>query len=95
MTPMGMPMGGLGGAPGGGAGGPEGKGEAGRKRKVVVPDIPHTEDVTGRVDTNRLSAAAAASHRDRSPEPPNDDDPPDSGAPIVRRLVTRAPTEPS
>lgn len=93
---MGMPMGmgGLGGAPGG-AGGAEGKGKAGRKRKVVVHDIPHTEDVTGRVDTNRLSAAAAASHRDRDLEPPSDENPPDSAAPIVRRLVTRAPKEPS
>ena len=88
---MGMPMGGLGGAPGGGAG--AGKAEDGRRRKVVVPEIPHTEDVTGRVDTNRLSAAAAA-NRDRSPQPPVDDDPRDS-APIVRRLVTRKPTEPS
>ena len=85
---------GTGGAPGG-AGGAEGKGEAGRKRKIVVHDIPHTEDVTGRVDTNRLSAAAAASHRDRDLEPPSDENPPDSAAPIVRRLVTRAPKEPS
>jgi hypothetical protein len=92
VTPMGMPMGGLGGAPGG-AGGAQA--EDGRKRKVVVPDIPHTEDVTGRVDTNRLSAAAAANHRDRSPEPPNDDNSPDSAVPIVRRLVTRAAKEPS
>lgn len=84
--PMGMPMGGMGGAPGGGG---EGKGETGRKRKVVVHDIPHTEDVTGRVDTNRLSAAAAATHRDRNPEPPNEDSSPDPAPPIVRRLVTR------
>ena len=89
---MGMPMGGLGGAPGGGAGG---KTEDGRRRKVVVPEIPHTEDVTGRVDTSRLSAAAAASDRDRSREPPPDDNPPDPAAPIVRRLVSRAPQEPS
>ena len=92
VTPMGMPMGGLGGAPGGAGGA---KAEDGRKRKVVVPDIPHTEDVTGRVDTNRLSAAAAANQRDRNPEPPNDDDSPGPAAPIVRRLVTRAPKDPS
>jgi hypothetical protein len=92
VTPMGMPMGGLGGAPGGAGGA---KAEDGRKRKVVVPDIPHTEDVTGRVDTNRLSAAAAANHRDHSPEPPNDDNSPGAAPPIVRRLVTRAPKEPS
>ena len=89
---MGMPMGGLGGAPGGGAGG---QAEDGRRRKVVVPEIPHTEDVTGRVDTSRLSAAAAANHRARNPEPPDDDNPPDPGAPIVRRLVTRAPKDQS
>jgi hypothetical protein len=65
MTPMGMPMGGLGGALSGG--GPDGKGGDGCKLKVVVPGIPHTEDVTGRVDTNRLSVAAAASHRDLDP----------------------------
>lgn len=90
--PMGMPMGG---APGGG--GPAGKDEAGRQSKVVGRDIPHTEDVTGRVDTNRLSAAAAAaaSHRDRDPEPPSDDNPPGPAAPIVRRLVTRTPKEPT
>jgi hypothetical protein len=91
-VPMGMPMGGLGGAPGGGAGG--GKAEDGRRRQVVVPEIPHTEDVTGRVDTSRLAAAAAASRRARDPEPP-DDDGSDSGAPIVRRVVTRAPRDPS
>jgi hypothetical protein len=91
MTPMGMPMGGLGGAPGGAGGG---KAEDGRKRKVVVPQIPHTEDVTGRVDTNRLSAAAAAHHHDRNPQPPEDDNPPDAAAPVVRRLVPRAPKEP-
>jgi len=88
-----MPMGGLGGAPG--AGGTEGKSEAGRKRKVVVPDIPHTEDVTGRVDTDRLAAAAAANHRARNTEPPDDEEPPDPAQPIVRRLVTRSPREPS
>jgi hypothetical protein len=91
--PGGMPMGGLGGAPGGGGG--EGKNEAGRRRKVVVHDIPHTEDVTGRVDTNRLSAAAANVQRDRSPEPPNEDNSPDSGAPVVRRLVSRKREDPS
>jgi hypothetical protein len=91
MAPMGMPMGGLGGAPGGAGGG---KAEDGRKRKVVVPQIPHTEDVTGRVDTNRLSAAAAAHHHDRNPQPPDDDNPPDAAPPVVRRLVPRAPKEP-
>lgn len=94
--PMGgMPMGGMpmgGGAPGGGGGG---KDEAGRQRKVVSREVPHTEDVTGRVDTNRLAVASAAT-RERNPEPPNDDPPPqDPAQPIVRRLTTRPPKEPT
>lgn len=94
MTPMGMPMGG--GAGGGtGGGGAEGKGEPARKRRIVVADIPHTEDVTGRVDTDRLAAAAAANHRARNTEPPDDEGPPDPAQPIVRRLVTRTPRDPS
>ena len=93
MMPMGMPMGamgGLGGAPGGGD---AGKDETDRKRKVQTRDIPHTEDVTGRVDLDRLSAAAAAGRP--APEPPSDDTPSDSPAPVVRRLVTRPPKEPT
>jgi hypothetical protein len=94
--PMGgMPMGGMG-APGGGGGGEGGKDETGRHRKVVSRDIPHTEDVTGRVDTNRLAVASAAT-RDKNPNPPDDDDPtpPDSAKPVVRRLTTRPPKEPT
>jgi hypothetical protein len=90
---MGMPMGGLGGlggAPGGGSGG--GKGETDRRRKVAVRDVPHTEDVTGRVDLDRLSAAASGGH---DPEPPDDSSGPDPVAPVVRRLVTKPPKEPS
>ena len=93
--PMGMPMGGMGGFGGAPGGSGAGKGDRDRERKVIVRDIPHTEDVTGRVDTNRLSAAAAATQRDRHPEPPDDDDPPDPATPVVRRLVTRPPREPS
>ena len=88
--PMGMPMGGLGGLGGGGA-----KSEPTRPKKVVVPPIPHTEDVTGRVDTDRLSAAAAATRARIADPPDNDDNPPSSGEPIVRRLVTRPPEEPT
>jgi len=86
--PMGMPMGGLGGAPGA-AGDKE---KPGPTRKIAVPDIPHTEDITGRTDTSRLSAAAAA-HRDRPQA--DGDDPTDPPAPVVRRLVTRAPKDQS
>lgn len=86
-------MGGLGGAPGGAGAG--GKGDKDKERKVVVRDIPHTEDVTGRVDTSRLSVASAATQRDRNPEPPDDNDPPEVSGPVVRRLVTRPPKEPS
>ncbi|KPN49059.1 hypothetical protein AN933_22405 [Mycobacterium intracellulare subsp. chimaera] len=91
---MGMPMGGPFGAPGGGGG--AGKDEAGRRRKVETREIPHTEDVTGRVDTDRLSAAASANHyRDRTAGFSGGDDPPDGPQPVVRRLVTRRPEEPS
>jgi hypothetical protein len=93
MMPMGMPMGamgGLGGAPGGGD---AGKDETDRKRKVQTRDIPHTEDVTGRVALDRLSAAASGGRPDA--EPPSDDGSPDSSAPVVRRLVTRPPKEPT
>lgn len=89
---MPMPMGGMGGmGPGGGSGTAE---SAGRPRQVVAKTVPHTEDVTGRTDTNRL-AAASATHRARNPEPPHDDSPPpsDPDQPVIRRLVTRPPQE--
>jgi hypothetical protein len=92
--PMGMPMGGMGGL--GGAGGPSGgdKAESGRPKKIAGPDIPHTEDVTGRVDTNRLDAAAAATRGRSSGGPDGDDDPPSSSERVVRRrIVTRPPEE--
>ena len=95
ITPMGMPMGAMGGmagAPGGGAGG-GGKSDVKSDRKITSREIPHTEDVTGRADTNRLSVASAANRRDRNPTPPDNDDPPPEGAPVVRRLVTRQPKE--
>jgi hypothetical protein len=92
MSAMGMPMGGLAGAPGS-SGGAAGKDAAARPQTIETREIPHTEDVTGRVDTNRLSAAA--SHRDRNAEPPGDDNPPDPPEPVVRRLVTGPPKEPS
>jgi hypothetical protein len=90
-----MPMGGMAGMGGPGGAGGGGREDSERQRKVVSRDIPHTEDVTGRVDTNRL-AVAAANSRDRQPEPPNDDStPPDSSQPVVRRLTTRPPKEPA
>lgn len=92
---MGMPMGGMGGLSGAPGGSGADKGDRSRERKVIVREIPHTEDVTGRVDTNRLSAAAAATQRDRNPQPPNEGDSPDATSPVVRRLVTRPPKEPS
>jgi len=83
--------GGPGGAPGDGKGG----GPTGRQRKVVPYDIPHTEDITGRTDTNRLSVASAANRARNIPEGPDDVDssPPDSSKPFVRRLTTRPPEE--
>ena len=97
MTPMGMPMGGmggLGGAPGGGGGG-GGKSDAKHDRKIQTRGVPHTEDVTGRADINRLSAAAAANRRGDTASPPDNDDPPPSSPPVVRRLVSRRPQEDS
>ncbi len=67
----GMPMGGMpmGGMPMGMgealAAGEGGKEDAGRHRKIASREIPHTEDVTGRVDTNRLAVASAAT-RDKN-----------------------------
>lgn len=93
--PMGMPMGGMGGMAGGPGGGGSDKEDPGRQRKVVPRVIPHTEDITGKIDTNRLEVASAA-HRERNPEPPNDDlQPPGSYKPVVRRLTTRPPKEPT
>jgi len=99
--PMGMPMGGMGGmaGPGGGAAG-EGDARGDRTRTVTPRPVPHTEDVTGRTDTNRLNAAAAANRATNKPDspPPNDDagpPPPNSSQPIVRRLTTRPPKEPT
>lgn len=93
--PMGgMPMGAMGGMGGHGGGGEGGRDDPGRQRKVVSRDVPHTEDVTGRVDTNRLSVASATT-RERNPDPPGDDPtPPSSSEPVVRRLRTRPPEEP-
>ncbi|AGB26866.1 PPE family protein (plasmid) [Mycobacterium sp. JS623] len=93
--PMGMPMGGMGGLGGVGGQGGGDKSEAGRPKKIAGRDIPHTEDVTGRVDTNRLAAAAAAT-RGRSSDGPDDDDPPGKAEQVVRqRIVTRPPEEPT
>jgi hypothetical protein len=88
--PMGMPMGGLGGA------GQSGRGQAepGKPKKIVGPDVPHTEDVTGRVDTNRLSAAAAAT-RARGPDDGDGDPPSNTEQMVRRRVVVRAPEEPA
>ncbi|MUL78746.1 hypothetical protein [Mycolicibacterium sp. CBMA 226] len=93
--PMGgMPMGGMGGA-GGGAGK---DGKSGPTRKVTVKNVPHTEDVTGHVETNRLSVAAANTKSTAPPEPP-DNDPTDFDSvvstSIRRQIVTRPPKEPT
>lgn len=94
--PMGMPMGGMGGLGGVGGQSSGAKGEAGRPKKIAGPDIPHTEDVTGRVDTNRLAAAAAATRGGSSAGPDDDDDPPGKAEQVVRRrIVTRPPEEPT
>jgi hypothetical protein len=90
MMPMGMPMGGLAGATqGGGAGGHGGQEPPQRAKKVVVPPEPHTESVTGRVNSDRI--AMSTSGRDGTePEPP-DDGPSQSPRPVVRRITMPSP----
>ena len=85
MMPMGMPMGGLAGAAhGGGGGGHGGQESPPRPKKVVVPPEPHTESVTGKVNSDRIAMSSA--RRDGAePEPPDDDGPPPR--PVVRRIT--------
>ena len=74
----------------------ERRAERGRPKKIAGPDIPHTEDVTGRVDTSRLDAAAAATRSGSTRGPDDDDDPPAKAEQVVRRrIVVRPPEEPS
>ncbi|MFL0242718.1 PPE domain-containing protein [Mycobacterium sp. SMC-17] len=88
--PMGgMPMGGMGGA------GDKGKdGEAGRRQRLVTRDIPNTEDVTGRTQTNRLVAASTSNNVGPEPDPP--DEPPTTTprGTVIRRIKTRPPKDP-
>jgi PPE family len=86
MMPMGMPLGGLGGAAqGGGAGGHGGQAPPQRTKNVVVPPEPHTESVTGKVNSDRI--AMSSTGRDGTePEPP-DDGPSQSPRPVVRRIT--------
>lgn len=94
MSPMGVPMGGMGGmggAPGGGPRAGESKGK--NDREIRPREIPHTEDITGRTDTNRLEAVSAASRGRPTPPDDNDDDDAPSTRSKVRRLVLRPPKE--
>lgn len=94
----GMPMGGM---PMGGMGGPGGKGgnegEAGRRRRLVTQNVPNTEDVTGRTETNRLAAASASTNTGPGPNP---DDPPENSVTqtprgtVIRQIKTRPPKDP-
>jgi hypothetical protein len=88
MMPMGMPMGGMGGR-GRGAGkeGPQ------RTKRVVVPPIPHTEEVTGKVSARRLAVSATAPKDPDSP--PGDESSASPPAPSVRRIVSRPPGDSS
>jgi hypothetical protein len=79
MMPMGMPLGGLAGAhPGGG-----GQEPPQRAKKVVVPPEPHTESVTGKVNTDRIATSLTAREGAES-EPPDDGSSP---WPVVRRIT--------
>ena len=88
MMPMGMPMGGMGGR-GRGAGkeGPQ------RTKRVVVPPIPHTEEVTGKVSARRLAVSATAPNNPDSA--PGEESPASPPAPSVRRIVSRPPGDSS
>ena len=70
--PMGMPIGPMmpmgAGSPGGGQ-----HQKRQRANDVVVPRIPHTESVTGKVSEDRIAVSSTAS---RPPGPPDDDPPP-------------------
>ncbi|MDT5348389.1 MAG: hypothetical protein QOH91_1676 [Mycobacterium sp.] len=86
MMPMGMPLGGMAGAGhGAGAGGQGGQETPQRTKKVVTPPEPHTESVTGKVNSDRIARSAAVPEG-RRPEPP-DDEPPQSPRPVVRRIT--------
>jgi hypothetical protein len=86
VMPMGMPLGGLAGAgQGGGAGGHGGQEPPQRAKKVVVPPEPHTESVTGRVNSDRI-AMSSAGRDDTEPEPP-DDGRSQSPRSVVRRIT--------
>jgi len=84
--PMGMPMGGV--MPHGSHGGDGGAEKVPADKKVVVPQQPHTEPVTGRVSDRTAAAAEAARTRAKSDDP--DDDPP--RGPVMRR-ITLAPLQ--
>ncbi|MGB6513211.1 MAG: PPE family protein, partial [Mycobacterium sp.] len=85
--PMGMPLGGM---PPGGAGGARGKDAPARPKNRVVPLIPHTESVTGKVSADRIAVSSTAP---QDPEPPSDDQPPRSPGRIVRRITTVKPKD--
>jgi hypothetical protein len=90
--PMGMPLGGmpLGGMPPGGAGGARGRDAPARSKSLVVPPIPHTESVTGKVSADRIAVSSTAP---QDPQPPGDDQPPGSPGRIVRRITTVKPKD--
>jgi hypothetical protein len=85
--PMGMPLGGM---PPGGAGGARGRDAPARSKSLVVPPIPHTESVTGKVSADRIAVSSTAP---QDPQPPGDDQPPGSPGRIVRRITTVKPKD--
>jgi hypothetical protein len=76
-----MPMGGMM-APGGGSTGDD---RRARAKKLVLPQKPHTESVTGKVSEDRIAVSATAK-RPSEPAPPDDD--PQNPRPIIRRITT-------
>ena len=90
VMPMGMPMGAMGGGPGSSGGG---KAPESGSKKVVVPQVPHSEAVTGKVSADRLTAVSATAPP-REPDPPSDTPERPAGS-VVRRITTVRPSEES
>jgi hypothetical protein len=91
LMPMGMPLAGM-----GGPGGQGGQDRGVRHKNRVVPQIAHTESVTGKVNADRIAVSATASQV-KEPEPPNDDgdNPPQQPLkPIIHRITTPPPKNP-
>jgi hypothetical protein len=89
--PMGMPMGPMMPMGAGGAGGGQQQ-KRQRANDVVVPRIPHTESVTGKVSEDRIAVSSTAPG---PPGPPDDDPPPppQGPQPVIKRITMARPKD--